>query len=641
MTNPVLIAGAGPVGLTLASELARYGVPVRVVDKVSTRTDKSKALVLWSRTLELLDRGGDGAAPFVTTGLQMLAINFVAGDKAVGRIGMADVRSPYPFGLMLPQSDTERLLEERLAGQGVTVERQVELLSFSHRGGGIDAVLGHADGHEAVAAGWLVGCDGAHSTVRRQLGIPFSGGAMHSDWMLADVHMRGYPFPDSETAIYWHRDGVFIVFPIAPGRYRLLADMPPSNAEHAPAPTLEQVQALADRRGPGGMVVSDPVWLSGFRINERKVADYRYGRVFLAGDAAHIHSPAGGQGMNTGMQDAINLAWKLALVEHGACGDGLLDSYSPERSYVGDQVLAAAGRLTTIGTLKNPVAQGLRNLIGRTMLGFSAVQHAVADTMTEVTIGYPGSLLNGPGLPGGPKPGERVMPVAGERPVGAGDRPLFALFAAPGPQATELLGRFDGLLDPQVRPPFRADGIWLVRPDGYVAMAAEADGWRKAATYLDHLRAAPRPPAAGWANEGETIPMGGFQVRFLRSKDQTQGSLDMFEMTVQPDARMPVPHYHETWDETVYGLTGTTTWRIDGRDMPVGPGQSAFIPRGTVHGFRNDTPDPASCLCVLTPGVLGPGYFREVATLLANGAPDPAEMKRVMLRHGLVPCEHG
>ena len=224
MTTPVLIVGAGPVGLTLASELTRYGVPVRAVDQAPARTDKSKALVLWSRTLELLDRGGtDGAVPFVAAGMRALAVNFVAGDKAVGRVGMADVRSPYPFGLMLPQSDTERLLEERLAGQGVAVERQVELLSFTRRDNGVDAVLRHADGREeAVAAGWLVGCDGAHSAVRRQLGAPFSGETMDSDWLLADVHMHGYPFPDSEATVYWHRDGVFIVFPIAPGRYRLL-----------------------------------------------------------------------------------------------------------------------------------------------------------------------------------------------------------------------------------------------------------------------------------------------------------------------------------------------------------------------------------------------------------------------------------
>lgn len=489
MTQPILVVGAGPVGLTLTSELARYGIPVRVIDKAAARTDKSKALILWSRTLELLDRGGaDGAAPFVAAGFRAEAINLVAGARPIGRVGMGDIPSPYPYGLMLPQADTERLLDERLASQGIPVERRVELVSFTRHDGGVEAVLRHADGQEeTVSAPWLVGCDGAHSAVRHGLSAPFAGETLNSDWMLADVHMRDYPFPDSEAAVYWHRDGVFIVFPISPGRYRLLADLPPSGAEHPPTPTLEQVQAVMDRRGPGSMVAFDPIWLAGFRINGRKVSSYRWGRVFLAGDAAHIHSPAGGQGMNTGMQDAINLAWKLALVVRGACREKLLDSYSPERSAVGDEVLKAAGRLTAVGTLKNPVAQGLRNLVGRLMLGLPRVTHAMADTMSEVTIGYPHSPLNGPGLHDGPRPGERVAPVAGQRPVGSGAAPLFALFAAPGPESEELTRRFAGLLDPEVRPSLRAGGICLVRPDGYVAMAAADGGWGEVGSYLDRL----------------------------------------------------------------------------------------------------------------------------------------------------------
>jgi quercetin dioxygenase-like cupin family protein len=136
----------------------------------------------------------------------------------------------------------------------------------------------------------------------------------------------------------------------------------------------------------------------------------------------------------------------------------------------------------------------------------------------------------------------------------------------------------------------------------------------------------------------EVIRIGGLELRFLRSKEDTDGSLDMFEMTVQPKARMPVPHHHETWDETMYGLAGMTTWRIDGQDFGVGPGQTVFIKRGVVHGFRNDTQEPASCLCVLSPGVLGPAYFREMAALIAGGAPDLAKMREAMLRYGLVPA---
>jgi 2-polyprenyl-6-methoxyphenol hydroxylase-like FAD-dependent oxidoreductase len=506
LKRPVLIIGAGPVGLTLASELTRYGVFVRVVDKAMTRTDKSKAIILWSRTLELLDRGGpDGATPFVAAGLKASAVNLVAAGSAIGRIELGDVHSPHPYGLMLPQSDTERLLEERLAGQGIMVDRGVELASFAHGPTGVDAVLRHADGHEEqVAAGWLVGCDGAHSAVRHGLQAPFVGETLESDWILADVHLRDCPVPAHEAAIYWHRDGVFLLFPIAPGRYRLLADLPPSGTTHPPTPTLTEVQAITDRRGPAGTTLFDPVWLAGFRINGRKVASYRYGRVFLAGDAAHIHSPAGGQGMNTGMQDAVNLSWKLALVDRGTCQDSLLDSYSPERSHVGDQVLKSAERLTKVATLKNPVAQRLRNLAGRVLLGMPPMAHAVADNMSETTIGYPHSPLNGPELHHGPKPGERVAPIAGQRPVGAADAPLFTLFAASRPGKGALTRRSSNLLDPEMRAPFQAGGIWLVRPDGYVAMAASAsqDGWSKIDDYLNRLCIDDKPGRAGAPNHG-------------------------------------------------------------------------------------------------------------------------------------------
>ena len=139
----------------------------------------------------------------------------------------------------------------------------------------------------------------------------------------------------------------------------------------------------------------------------------------------------------------------------------------------------------------------------------------------------------------------------------------------------------------------------------------------------------------------ETIRFPGLELRFLKTRDETDGHLDLFEMTVEPDARMPIPHYHENWDETVYGLAGVTTWRIDGKDIAVGPGQNVFIRRGIVHGFRNDTRTPATCLCILTPGRLGTAYFREIEALVANGAPDPAKMKATMLRYGLVPAPTG
>jgi quercetin dioxygenase-like cupin family protein len=135
----------------------------------------------------------------------------------------------------------------------------------------------------------------------------------------------------------------------------------------------------------------------------------------------------------------------------------------------------------------------------------------------------------------------------------------------------------------------------------------------------------------------ELIDLGSLKLKFLRSKDETSGSLDLFEMTVQPNARMPIPHYHDRWDETIYGLDGTSVWRVDGKDIEIAPGKTVFIPRGIVHGFANRSAAPASCLCVLSPGVLGPQYFREMAGLMSSGTPDPARMKETMLRYGLIP----
>jgi 2-polyprenyl-6-methoxyphenol hydroxylase-like FAD-dependent oxidoreductase len=473
MRTQVMIVGAGPVGLTLGCELSRSGVQVRIVDKAAQRTDKSKALVLWSRSLELMDRG-IGTGQFLENGFNVQAVNFISGEKLVGHVDMSSVDSPYPYAMMIPQSETERLLEGRLQELGVTVERSVEAMSITAEPDGTRTTLRGPDGREEeVLADWLVGCDGAHSIVRHSLGATFDGETNESDWMLGDVHMTGYPVPDTEASVYWHRDGAFIIFPITPGRYRVIADLPPSGEAAPPTPTLDKVQAIIDRRGPGNLKAFDPIWLAGFRINGRKVSKYRWGRVFLAGDAAHIHSPAGGQGMNTGMQDAFNLAWKLALVVHGTCGEALLDSYSPERSYVGDQVLKTAGALTTVGTLRNPVAQTLRDMVGHLMLGLTTFQHAFAGNMTMVTVGYPDSPLNGPSLHGGgPKPGHRLPPIAGQIAPGSGARPKFALLAEPSPAIAALVEEFGALVDAKVGTPPSGGGIWVIRPDGYVACSS-------------------------------------------------------------------------------------------------------------------------------------------------------------------------
>jgi 2-polyprenyl-6-methoxyphenol hydroxylase-like FAD-dependent oxidoreductase len=489
----VLIIGAGPVGLTMAAELARFGVGVRIFDKMPTRTDKSKALVVWSRSLELLDRAGCAEA-FLATGQRAVAANIVAGATRIAHIDFDGVASPYPFGLMIPQSDTERLLETHLQSLGVTVERQTEVTGFTATDDAVTSTLRHPDGREeTLTTPWLIGCDGAHSIARHVLGMAFDGNTLPSDWILADVHLSGRAPATNEIDLFWHEDGMLAFFPITGDRYRVIADAGLAHGAGPRAePTLPEVQALMDRRGPGGIHAADPVWLAAFRINERKVKNYRAGRVFLAGDAAHIHSPAGGQGMNTGMQDAFNLAWKLALVCHGTCKpEPLLDSYSTERSAVGDQVVQDADRLTAVAILRNPLAQIARNTIAKLVLGLSPVRHGMADKLAEVSIGYSHSALNGPHAHflHGPAPGERVAPRAGETPIGAGDRPRFVLCASDPEGAAALSARWPVLIDPDVRAKLAEDGLWLVRPDGYVALTAAADGWSVVDDYLAGLAA--------------------------------------------------------------------------------------------------------------------------------------------------------
>jgi 2-polyprenyl-6-methoxyphenol hydroxylase-like FAD-dependent oxidoreductase len=484
----VLVAGAGPVGLTMAAELARYGVSVRVVDKAPHRSETSKALVLWSRTLELLDRAGCGQK-FVNAGHKVTGGHIIAGTRTIGRFGFDSVDSPHNYALMLPQSDTERLLETHLGNLGVCVERETELVTLTQAASCVTTSLRHADGQtETIQTDWLVGCDGAHSTVRQALGLQFGGDTLDSSWVLADVHLSGAPLSETEMTMHLHEDGVLVMFPISPGRFRIIANVAASPGAHPPAPTREQIQAILDRRAGAGLQVTDTIWLSGFSINERKVADYRAGRVFLAGDAAHVHSPAGGQGMNTGMQDAFNLAWKLALVCPGTCPDRLLDSYTIERSAVGAEVIAGSGRLTAMAVLKNPVLQAARNIAGGLLLGLAPVRRALTETLSEVSIGYDKSPLNGPDAHlHGPGVGERMKPQPGEVPPAAGEAPRFTLFADDSEPVRQLQRDHAAILNPAPRPPLQSGGIWLVRPDGYVACTARAGHENTIAGYLEQL----------------------------------------------------------------------------------------------------------------------------------------------------------
>jgi 2-polyprenyl-6-methoxyphenol hydroxylase-like FAD-dependent oxidoreductase len=450
-----------------------------------------------------------------------------ADGKRVIHLELTSDDSPYGFPLMIPQDRTERLLTEHLKRQGVLIERQVELLTFQQRDDSVVCSLRHVDGRtESVETPWLIGCDGAHSTVRHTLGISFTGHAEPNDWTLVDVHLQG-PIPADEVSIFWHDVGVLAFFPIDGQRFRVLYDSGVAS-EHVtpPAPTLADAQAMVDKRGPGGVTLADPIWLANFRINERKVTDYRKGRVLLAGDAAHIHSPAGGQGMNTGMQDAFNLAWKLALIERGAGQiEPLLQSYSLERSAVGDQVLSNAEKVTAVATLRSPVSRWLRNHIAPILGSFQFLRDKIRDDWFELSINYrhgPLSAEKWPRFAGGLAAGDRML-NAPLTVVGGTPTTLFsalrgkqhALLLLPGSGgaeamaqllsvATEANSAFPGIYQahvvaragneaalPQSDVPVWIDAtgrvydklhvtqtaLFLVRPDGYIGYRCQpADG---------------------------------------------------------------------------------------------------------------------------------------------------------------------
>lgn len=390
---PVLITGAGPVGLTMACELARHGIACRIIDKNTARTDKSKALGVHARTLEVFENIGivDKA---LAAGHEVHGAHAYLNKKPAFGFVFKDLDSPYPFVLMLAQSETERILEEHLSSYGIKVERQVELVDFTQSDQGVTAQLKHCDGtSETCQTNWLIGCDGAHSTVRHKLNLTFDGAPYEEAFGLADVDVE-WPNSGTELSMYLDEHGILVFFPFNDVRYRIIVSMP-ADAVLDSEPVLDDFQQLINVRGPGNTKLSNPRWLAWFRIHRRAVKTYRTGRIFLAGDAAHIHSPAGGQGMNTGIQDAYNLSWKLALVESQAASAALLDTYQEERHPVAQEVLKGTDMLTKAMTTHNPIIQNVRNAVMPMILGQEVMQKRLAKSMSEIGVNYRHSSIVG------------------------------------------------------------------------------------------------------------------------------------------------------------------------------------------------------------------------------------------------------
>jgi 2-polyprenyl-6-methoxyphenol hydroxylase-like FAD-dependent oxidoreductase len=349
----VLVVGAGPVGLTMAAELARHGVRARVIDRAPNPLPYCRALGITPRTLEVWDDMGI-ARSMIERGLWLTGMRSVIAD------GPAQDEHAPPLGLPfaplgLPQYETEGVLTDHLGAYGVAVERGCELTALSQDEDGVDATIRTADGSvDQARFAYVVGCDGAHSTVRKAAGIGFDGEAYPWPFMLGDVHIDwDLPYGMAFRAVRPVKDAppdMFIAIPLPePGRYRVSMLAPPAlvpagGTEHGiqaemKGPSLADLQTIADDMIPGRPRLDDLRWSSIFRISMRLASQYRQGRLFIAGDAAHIHPPTGGQGMNTGIQDAYNLAWKLALVLRGRGRSELLDTYDAERHPVGSDVV--------------------------------------------------------------------------------------------------------------------------------------------------------------------------------------------------------------------------------------------------------------------------------------------------------------
>ncbi|WP_339127394.1 FAD-dependent monooxygenase [Streptomyces sp. f51] len=418
----IVVAGAGPVGLTAAAALRGRGVRCRIVDRLPARLPYAKAVGVQPRTLEIWDHMGltrtvlEAAVPMYG---QLAYVNG-AEQARIDLVLPPDV--PYGFAA-LPQYETERILEAHLARFGTGIERGRELVSFGQDPDGVTVALRSASGaEEEVRARYLVGCDGAHSLVRKQLGLSFEGSAFPEEYMLGDVEVD-WDMPPGYGVRAMHKnadgavDDLLVCIPLpGPNRYRMSMTVPPElsaagkgdgpgepgdgvvhglEAGHGPA--LADIQAVIDRLSPRPTTASRLRWSSVFRISHRIVDRYGDGRVFVAGDAAHIHPPTGAQGMNTGIQDAWNLAWKLALAIEGGADDGLARSYDAERRPVGEEVVQRTVRHATQGIQADPADPA-------TLLLREA----------QLLVGYRGSPLVGPASEGpGPQPGDRAPDCAG------------------------------------------------------------------------------------------------------------------------------------------------------------------------------------------------------------------------------------
>lgn len=518
----VLIVGAGPTGLAMANILASEGIAFRIVDKKAGPSEGSRALLVQPRTLEYLDKLGL-ATSAVREGQAVTRFKVLLKGKPAGQFtygGPAEKRTPYPFGLVLEQSKTEQLLVERLEQAGVYVEWGTELLELRQNEERATALVVRGDGaRETVAAGWVVAADGVRSPVRRALGLGFEGVTHEDGFFLADVDME-WPFGHEDIHADLIRDGFLAFFPLrGEGHFRLLGSLTPelwAKHDRGEEVQLDDIRAILDQKSGIDAALIGSRWISTYRVHSRMAERFRVARVFLAGDAAHTHSPAASQGMNTGIGDAFNLAWKLAAVIKGAAKPELLDSYAAERMPVARSVLGLTDKVFALQVTDRPFLQWFRMTLLPRLLDVTTRSRRLSRIFfgltSQIGVSYRGSpalaadTAGGAVRPGDRAPDGRFAHGSSLYELLKGSGHCLLLFEGHGrdPRLDAAREELELLLE-RYRLPIgvhviavenralhkgygaRRSTVFLVRPDGHIAYRGRAADIIGLKLYLDRL----------------------------------------------------------------------------------------------------------------------------------------------------------